>query len=72
MRTRVCVYSCVHVTTLETLPVSTANENLLEMEAGLNVCVGYLLLHNKLPQNLELKTKNIISQFPRVRSLRVT
>lgn len=58
------------VIALGTLPIIISNDNLLEMELGLHICIGYLLLCNKFPQNVELKTTNIyyVTQFPRVRN----
>lgn len=72
----VYVYSCgyvrVCVIALGTLPIIISNDNLLEMELDLHICIGYLLLCNKFPQNVELKTTNIyyVTQFPRVRNPR--
>lgn len=47
-----------------------SNVSLLEMELGLDVCIGLLSLCNKLLQNLELKTTNMyyIAPFLRVRN----
>lgn len=53
-RVRVRVYHC-----FRDLASIISNDSLLEMELCLGICIDSLLLHNRLLQNLELKTTNI-------------
>lgn len=69
----VFVYRCLFIVVFECFRDSASivsNVSSLEMELGLDIYIGSLLLYNELLQNLELKTTNIyyLAQFLKVRN----
>ena len=47
------------VTVLGTLPVTVSRCRSPETELGLGVCIGYVLLHNKVLRNAELTATTV-------------
>lgn len=69
----VFLYTCLFGVVFECFRDSASiisNVSLLEKELGLDVCIGSLLLCNKLLQNLDLKATNIyyLAPFLKVRN----